>query len=339
MMHFPFARPAFAFRRWLDYSTAPHRTTAPGHRATVESPARGRKRLRGSGAAGGLLLLAGFATAAVAEPPQRATGEAPSPVFHRSGGSPSLGLRPIGAPPAANPSAPRAGQAVASRTTADGATPAGAELRTSNGAILQTAFMQQGDFNVPADMGGSPPAGAASQFEAPPLAGNDYGSATRSPSAAAPPPASPPTTSYPTAPSLQGLQPVAPLGAPLAAPPQHQPNASPSDLAPLPQPQLPSNWATVDNCNLVSGPSGYRAEFGFCSPAPVVPVGYAAPPVILPPAVAPGAPMAPAPFGCRPLFTLGQENYNVQVGQGIIGQPTAYVPGQNIRNFIRYLSP
>ena len=43
--------------------------------------------------------------------------------------------------------------------------------------------------------------------------------------------------------------------------------------------------------------------------------------------------------GYRPLFSLGQENYNVQLGRGIIGQPTVYVTGQPIRNFLRYLSP
>jgi hypothetical protein len=43
--------------------------------------------------------------------------------------------------------------------------------------------------------------------------------------------------------------------------------------------------------------------------------------------------------GWRPLFTLGQENYNVQLGRGIIGQPTVYVTGQPFRNFLRYLFP
>jgi hypothetical protein len=43
--------------------------------------------------------------------------------------------------------------------------------------------------------------------------------------------------------------------------------------------------------------------------------------------------------GFRPLISLGQENYNVQLGRGIVGQPTAYVPGQTIRNFFRYLFP
>ncbi len=43
--------------------------------------------------------------------------------------------------------------------------------------------------------------------------------------------------------------------------------------------------------------------------------------------------------GYSPLFSLGQEGYNVQVGRGIVGQPTVYVPGQPVRNFLRYLFP
>jgi hypothetical protein len=43
--------------------------------------------------------------------------------------------------------------------------------------------------------------------------------------------------------------------------------------------------------------------------------------------------------GLKPLFTLGQENYNVVLGRGLIGQPKAYVPGQGVRNFLRYLTP
>ncbi len=32
--------------------------------------------------------------------------------------------------------------------------------------------------------------------------------------------------------------------------------------------------------------------------------------------------------GFRPLFGFGQDNYNVQLGRGLIGQPVAYVVGQ-----------
>jgi hypothetical protein len=70
-------------------------------------------------------------------------------------------------------------------------------------------------------------------------------------------------------------------------------------------------------------------------------------PGAVPGAVAPGTVtpnMAPNLYaannsGYRPLLSLGQENYNVQLGRGIIGQPTVYVPSQPIRNFMRYIFP
>lgn len=40
-----------------------------------------------------------------------------------------------------------------------------------------------------------------------------------------------------------------------------------------------------------------------------------------------------------PLFSFGQESNCVVVGQGFLGQPVAYVPGQWVRNTIRYLFP
>lgn len=43
--------------------------------------------------------------------------------------------------------------------------------------------------------------------------------------------------------------------------------------------------------------------------------------------------------GMRPVVSFGQEKNPVVMGQGIVGQPTAYVPGQPIRNFFRYLFP
>ena len=38
-------------------------------------------------------------------------------------------------------------------------------------------------------------------------------------------------------------------------------------------------------------------------------------------------------------MTMGQERNRVVVGQGIVGQPVAYVPGQWVRNSLRYLFP
>ncbi len=43
--------------------------------------------------------------------------------------------------------------------------------------------------------------------------------------------------------------------------------------------------------------------------------------------------------GFRPLLGFGQDNYNVQLGRGLIGQPVAYVVGQPFRNFLRYVFP
>jgi len=43
--------------------------------------------------------------------------------------------------------------------------------------------------------------------------------------------------------------------------------------------------------------------------------------------------------GYRSLFGFGQTLNNAYLGRGIIGQPTAYVEGQPVRNFLRYISP
>lgn len=70
---------------------------------------------------------------------------------------------------------------------------------------------------------------------------------------------------------------------------------------------------------------------------PQVVPGAVAPPT-LPPNLTPQL-YTPDNAGFKPLVSLGQENYNVLLGRGIIGQPTVYVPGQPFRNFFRYLAP
>lgn len=125
------------------------------------------------------------------------------------------------------------------------------------------------------------------------------------------------------------------------------------DFAPLAQPELSNSFATIDNCNCVSGPSGYTGASGtggcatvsYETPAYVAPIAqtpapYVAPPAqITAPAILPGTvpPAGGAP--ARSLVTFGQETKPVQVGQGWYGQPVAYVPGQPIRNWFRYLFP
>lgn len=78
---------------------------------------------------------------------------------------------------------------------------------------------------------------------------------------------------------------------------------------------------------------------------PVQPTGYqcgAPGAAVVPPTITPN--LTPNMYssnnsGYSPIFSLGQENYNVLLGRGIIGQPTVYVPGQPVRNFFRYMSP
>ena len=67
------------------------------------------------------------------------------------------------------------------------------------------------------------------------------------------------------------------------------------------------------------------------------------PPTLGPPACCPqvvtAAPIAAVPIGYRPLVALRPLPPTYAVGRGILGQPKVYVPGQPVRNFVRYLSP
>lgn len=135
------------------------------------------------------------------------------------------------------------------------------------------------------------------------------------------------------------------------------------DAAPISPPRLnASGFATLDNCPNVSAPSRYSAASGmgcgapafttpaFTAPAFTAPamVGQSAvvnPPVVIGPGPTPTTPgfsgmtAVPGYTPPSPLFTLGQERNPVAVGQGLIGQPVAYVPGQSLRNFVRYFFP
>jgi len=145
--------------------------------------------------------------------------------------------------------------------------------------------------------------------------------------------------------------------APNVVPPSSQvisPGESSGDYAPLAAPQLGGGFANVGNCNCVTAPSAYYAASANndCAPSAYPasvypaggtyqpPAGYGAPvaPLAVPayPAVAPRGFAAGSP---TPLVTFGQRLNPIQVGQGILGQPVAYVPGQTFRNFIRYFFP
>ena len=103
------------------------------------------------------------------------------------------------------------------------------------------------------------------------------------------------------------------------------------------QPVLPQNLT----------PNIYPTAYQQCAPGaagviPTYPPPGAVPGTYVPPTLTPNltpTTYSPNNSGYSPLFSLGQENYNVTIGRGIIGQPTVYVPGQPVRNFMRYLSP
>ncbi len=130
-----------------------------------------------------------------------------------------------------------------------------------------------------------------------------------------------------------------------SGPVQFQPVPSSSDLTPLAPPQLGGEFATVGNCCCVSAPSTYRAaSSGGCGPSVTYQAApaYVVPPVEIPaPAVMPPALVTavPPPSTPKPLFSFGQERKPVLLGQGIVGQPVAYVPGERFRNALRYIFP
>lgn len=85
-----------------------------------------------------------------------------------------------------------------------------------------------------------------------------------------------------------------------------------------------------------------QASLGGPLPQPSLPPPGNVPGTFAPATVTPN--LAPGLYsqnnsGYSPLLSLGQEGYNVQLGRGVLGQPTVYVPGQPVRNFLRYLFP
>ena len=111
------------------------------------------------------------------------------------------------------------------------------------------------------------------------------------------------------------------------------------------QPAVVVNTSSMPQFQPVVGvhPTAYQIGYPQCDPSfpsngvPAVVPGAVVPPT-LPPNLTPQL-YTPDNAGYKPLFSLGQENYNVLLGRGVIGQPTVYVPGQPMRNFLRYLSP
>jgi len=81
------------------------------------------------------------------------------------------------------------------------------------------------------------------------------------------------------------------------------------------------------------GVTGVVPNPGLVPSTTASPFAYA-PPAAMPPQTI----YAPANGGYQPLVGFGQ-GANAQLGRGLYGQPTAYVDGQPVRNFLRYVFP
>ena len=133
------------------------------------------------------------------------------------------------------------------------------------------------------------------------------------------------------------------------------PMRSPSDSV---MPNSPRSYPIVNGAPFVSSPpcqfdarymvsqNAYRQSIDPCAqPRCGAPSGYAPSPYATQPGGSPFSYVPPTamPYtnnsGYRPLIGFGQSLSNAYLGRGIIGQPTAYVGGQPVRNFLRYLSP
>jgi hypothetical protein len=110
-------------------------------------------------------------------------------------------------------------------------------------------------------------------------------------------------------------------------------------------PYAPSNPSAYPNPSGVGGtPMGPGGVYG-TAPTGIVPsTGLTPTQTASPFAYAPMAAMPPQTVyvagngGYTPLVGFGQ-GANAQLGSGMWGQPTAYVDGQNFKNFLRYISP
>jgi hypothetical protein len=193
-----------------------------------------------------------------------------------------------------------------------------------------------------------------------------------SPSNLVPSTGMPPQGIFPTSPSNQGIFPnstqpgpinqgLGNSGVPGTLSPY--PNINPQSNLPTPRPnivggepfvtgpgcQFDASYMVEPTCYMAStgcaddGVSGTQPTFPYTGVPNVRPPYTGIPGTIIPPTYmpnqVPGGLYSGNNSGFRPLFGFGQDNYNVQLGRGIIGQPVAYVVGQPIRNFLRYVFP
>ncbi len=131
--------------------------------------------------------------------------------------------------------------------------------------------------------------------------------------------------------------------------------AGSQDYAPFSPPQLGDQFATMDNSTFVSPPSGYVATTSWgvnCLPQ----TGYASTNTMSQTATTGVGQGVRVSNGLVPFsnpsqlqlhrgvprgswVSFGQSQRAVVVGEGILGQPVAYIPGQTVRNWVRYIFP
>ena len=123
-----------------------------------------------------------------------------------------------------------------------------------------------------------------------------------------------------------------------------------NDATPVPPPTLGTRPMTASDTPLITPPSGYTGAmavpvYGGCGTAPIAAPGTIAtapPPMVVPApptlSTLPG-PVSDTPGPVGPLLSFGPPPAPVRVGPGLLGQPKAYVDGQNFRNWLRYLTP
>ncbi|MBB3208099.1 hypothetical protein FHS27_003926 [Rhodopirellula rubra] len=235
--------------------------------------------------------------------------------------------------------------------------------RTDAYGNVRQVSMQSGGFTLPSGGGSAP---LPNEYTPPPLntppnllpGGTQppapSGNLQTAPTMTQPQLAPPPTYSGPAYNAPPATENSAPRSLPTPGTgTQSYPSGPVADYQPVAPPQLSNGgFATMSDCRLITPASSYSAMSPYGDTCGgVAPTGYSgtyvAPPAqIAAPAAMPAYPTPPpgalvgsptaAPVGS--LVTFGQETFPVQVGQGLWGQPVAYVPGQRFRNWLRYFS-
>ena len=91
---------------------------------------------------------------------------------------------------------------------------------------------------------------------------------------------------------------------------------------------------------VVLQPASETVPSPYYAVGPAVASGPASPPVTTVSPVSFVGPTVPAAPNIvyRPLLPVSPSSPPYYVGQGLLGQPKVYMPGQPVRNFLRYLS-